>query len=177
MIRPKPAIGTAGWSIPKQHAAAFPGDDTHLERYARVLPAVEINTSFYRPHRPATYARWAAAAPDGFRFAVKIPRAITHEHRLANADAPLARFLDEAQALGDRLGPLLLQLPPSLRYDSAVADPFLANLRGRFTGDIACEPRHVSWFADAADTRLAEFRIARVAADPAVVPRAAEPGG
>jgi len=170
-------VGTAGWSIPKQHAVEFPGKGTHLERYARVLPAVEINSSFYRPHRPVTYARWAAGVPPGFRFAAKLPRAITHERRLVDAAEPLARFLGEVEALGDRLGPLLVQLPPSLPYDDAVVADFLALLRARFAGGVACEPRHASWFADVAEARLLAFRVARVAADPAVVPRAALPGG
>ena len=170
-------VGTAGWSIPGQHAAAFPAGGSHLERYARVLPAVEINSSFYRPHRPSTYARWAASVPPGFRFAAKLPRAITHDRRLDGAAEPLARFLGEVESLGDRLGPLLIQLPPSLRYDAALVEGFLSLLRGRFDGLLACEPRHPSWFTDAAEARLAGFRVARVAADPAVVPRAAEPGG
>jgi uncharacterized protein YecE (DUF72 family) len=172
-----PAIGTAGWSIPKQHATAFPAFGTHLERYARRLTAVEINTSFYRPHRPASYERWATSVPSDFRFAVKVPRAITHERRLVAAEEPVRRFLDEVQALGDRLGPLLLQLPPSLRYDATAAGSFFSDLRLRFAGDVVCEPRHPSWFADAVEVRLAELRIGRVAADPAVVPRASEPGG
>ncbi|WP_426954376.1 DUF72 domain-containing protein [Muricoccus radiodurans] len=170
-------IGTAGWSIPRQHAAAFPGDGTHLERYARQLPAVEINSSFYRPHRPATYARWAASVPSGFRFAVKLPRELTHTRRLAEPQEPLARFLGEAEAFGEALGPLLVQLPPSLRYDEAAADLFFDAVRGRFGGYVVCEPRHPTWFTEAAGARLTAFRIARVAADPAVVPRAAEPGG
>ncbi|MFC0386982.1 DUF72 domain-containing protein [Muricoccus vinaceus] len=170
-------VGTAGWSIPGQHAAAFPAGGSHLERYARVLPAVEINSSFYRPHRPSTYARWAASVPPSFRFAAKLPRAITHDRRLDGAAEPLARFLGEVESLGDRLGPLLIQLPPSLRYDAALVEGFLSLLRGRFDGLLACEPRHPSWFTDAAEARLASFRVARVAADPAVVPRAAAPGG
>ena len=172
-------VGTAGWSIPKAHADAFMGaaGGTHLQRYARVLPAVEINSSFYRPHRPATYARWAAGVPAGFRFAAKLPRTITHERRLVDAAEPLARFLGEVEALGDRLGPLLVQLPPSLRFDDAIVGAFLSAFRGRFAGAVACEPRHASWFTDAAEARLAGFRVARVAADPAVVPRAAVPGG
>ena len=80
-------VGCAGWSIPRQHASYFPSEGSHLERYARFLPAVEINSSFYRPHKPATYARWAASVPDGFRFLFKLPRAITHERRLRGADA------------------------------------------------------------------------------------------
>jgi uncharacterized protein YecE (DUF72 family) len=170
-------VGTAGWSIPKPYAGAFPAEGSHLGRYARQLPAVEINSSFYRPHRPSTYARWAASVPPGFRFAVKVPREITHERRLADATAPLERFLGEVAALGDALGPLLIQLPPSLAYDGATVRRFLADLRERSGGDLACEPRHPSWFTDAVDAALSEFRVARVAADPAVVPRAAEPGG
>ena len=170
-------IGTAGWSIPKSIAARFPGAGTHLQRYARALNAAEINTSFYRPHKPETYARWAASVPDGFRFAVKIPREITHTRKLVSAVAPFAKFLAEARALGDRLGPLLVQLPPSLRYDARRVRAFLKMVRTRFDGDVVCEPRHASWFTDEVDAALDLFRIARVAADPAVLPRAAVPGG
>jgi uncharacterized protein YecE (DUF72 family) len=170
-------IGCAGWSIPKEHAAAFPAEGSHLERYARRFAAVEINSSFYRPHRPATYARWAASVPDGFSFAVKVPRAITHARRLAGADEPLTQFLAEAGALGAKLGPLLVQLPPSLKFDAAVAGAFFAALRDRFGGAVVCEPRHPSWFADPAERLLADAQVARVAADPAPVPAAALPGG
>jgi uncharacterized protein YecE (DUF72 family) len=68
-------VGTAGWSVPKEHAAAFPVEGSHLERYAQVFGAVEINSSFYRPHRRTTYERWAASVPETFQFAVKVPRA------------------------------------------------------------------------------------------------------
>lgn len=166
-------IGTAGWSIPKEHAAAFPAAGTHLARYAAVLPCAEINTSFYRPHRPATYARWAASVPPGFRFAVKLPRAITHEARLANAEPLLDAFLAQATALGAALGPLLVQLPPSLPFRPG---DFFARLRARHEGDIACEPRHPSWFTPEATAHLLAHRIARVAADPAIVSQAAELG-
>ena len=170
-------IGTAGWSIPKQHAAAFPGAGNHLKRYAKTLPAVEINSSFYRPHRNATYARWAASVPPGFRFAVKVPREITHQRRLTEAVEPLDRFLGEASALGDRLGPLLVQLPPSLRYDEASVGALLALLRARFEGDVACEPHHATWFTARVDAALSRFRVARVAADPAPARNAGVPGG
>jgi uncharacterized protein YecE (DUF72 family) len=80
-------------------------------------------------------------------------------------------------ALGDRLGPLLIQLPPSLAFEPEAAQPFLDDLRSRFDGDVVIEPRHASWFAPEVDGSLDERRIARVAADPARVPAAAEPGG
>lgn len=170
-------IGCAGWSIPKEHAGSFPEEGSHLERYARRFPAVEINSSFYRPHRPSTYARWAAETPAGFAFSVKVPREITHERRLVGADEPLDRFLDETAHLGAKRGPLLVQLPPSLAFDRGLAAAFLGVLRGRYGEGVAWEPRHRSWFAPEADRLLADHEVARVAADPAVVPRAAEPGG
>lgn len=170
-------IGTAAWSIPKEHAAPFPAAGSHLERYAAVLNALEINSSFYRPHRPATYERWAASVPEDFRFAVKIPKAITHELRLKNVDDPLDRFLSEAARLGSKLGPLLVQLPPSLNFEPGIADRFLGELRNRIPGRIVCEPRHASWFTPEVEALLTELRISRVAADPAPVPGADEPGG
>ena len=170
-------VGTAGWGIPAQHAGEFPGAGSHLERYAQRLPAVEINSSFYRPHRPATYERWARSVPEGFRFAVKLPREITHARRLVGTAGPLTRFLSDASALGDKLGPLLVQLPPSLSFAESVAAAFFGALRAHFGGQVACEPRHPTWFADGAAVLLRHFEVARVAADPARVPRAAEPGG
>ncbi len=138
---------------------------------------MEINSSFYRPHQPATYARWAAGVPDGFQFSVKMPREITHRCKLVDATDVLDRFLAEVGALGDRLGPLLVQLAPSLRFDEGVVHGFFASVRKRFDGDVVCEPRHATWFTDDVDALLAGLRVARVAADPAVVPRAGEPGG
>lgn len=170
-------IGCAGWSIPREHAQRFPSRGTHLQRYAVRLPAVEIHSSFYRPHRPETYARWAASVPEQFRFAVKVPREITHTRRLRDVEEPLGRFLSEVRALGSKLGPLLVQLPPSLRFDPALAEAFFTMLRGRFPGSVVCEPRHASWFADAAERVLIAAHVARVAADPAPVPAAARPGG
>jgi uncharacterized protein YecE (DUF72 family) len=170
-------IGTAGWSIPKPHAGHFPAAGSHLERYGAALDAVEINSSFYRPHRPATYERWAASVPEDFRFAVKVPRAITHERRLEGADDLLDRFLSEVGGLGSRLGPLLVQLPPSLRFQAGIADRFLDGLRSRVVGGIVCEPRHASWFTPEVETLLDALRIARVAADPPPVPGADRPGG
>ncbi len=170
-------IGTAGWSIPKEHASDFPAAGTHLERYGAVLNAVEINSSFYRPHRTATYERWAASVPEDFRFAVKIPKAVTHERRLRDTGDLLDRFLLEVGGLGTKLGPLLVQLPPSLAFEPGVSDRFLEDLRGRVRGNIVCEPRHASWFTGVVEKRLADLRIARVAADPAPVAGAGEAGG
>jgi uncharacterized protein YecE (DUF72 family) len=170
-------VGTAGWTVPTAHAAGFPEDGTHLARYSRRLDAVEINSSFYRPHRPATYARWAASGPDGFRFAVKVPKEITHRLKLVDAEQPLERFLSEVSSLGAGLGPLLIQLPPSLTFDAHVAEAFFTNLRRLFTGSVVCEPRHSSWFGEETDVLLADLQVSRAAADPAPAPEAARPGG
>lgn len=170
-------IGTAGWSIPRQCADAFAGEGTHLERYATIFPATEINTSFYRPHKPATYARWAASVPPDFRFAVKLPREITHRRKLVGFDEPLERFLAEIAQLGDRLGPVLVQLAPSLAYDEGIAQVFFQTLRARFSGQLVFEPRHPSWFTSEVERTLSALRIARVAADSALVPGGGEPGG
>jgi uncharacterized protein YecE (DUF72 family) len=170
-------IGCAGWSIPKQFAAGFPAAGSHLQRYAARLPAVEINSSFYRSHRPATYARWAASVPDDFRFAVKMPREITHRRRLANVVELLEQVLSEVGELANKLGPLLVQLPPQLPFNAATTETFFDMLRERFDGEVVCEPRHATWFGPAAEELLAKFRVARVAADPAISPDDAEPAG
>lgn len=177
MFAPKPRIGTAGWSLPRTSVDKFPAEGSNLERYARRLNCVEINSSFYRPHAIAIYERWAAAAPADFRFAVKVPKEATHERRLVATGDVLDRFLDECRGLGDRLGPLLVQLPPSLAFDERIAEEFLIDLLSRHDGTVAIEPRHASWMTDDAEALLGGYRVARVAADPARAERDAAPGG
>jgi uncharacterized protein YecE (DUF72 family) len=170
-------IGTAGWSIPRQDADRFPGVGSALERYAARFRAVEINSSFHRSHRQATWARWAASVPSGFRFSVKLPKTITHQNKLVGCSALVENFLGEVAALGDKFAALLVQLPPSLALDPAVAEPFFCDLAGRAGAPVVCEPRHSSWFSEAADGLLKRLQVARVAADPAIVAEAALPGG
>lgn len=170
-------VGCAGWSIPRLKGDRFPGEGSHLERYARRFNAVEINSSFYRPHLPRTYSRWAATVPEGFRFSVKVPREITHRRKLVNVEKELGAFIEQVESLGEKLGPLLVQLPPGLPFVPEVAQAFFGALRDLFPGDIVCEPRHPTWFGYEADRLLIRSRAARVAADPAVVPEAAGPGG
>jgi len=165
-------VGCAGWSLATKDFGAFPPEGSHLERYAAVFPAVEINSSFYRPHKPATYLRWAASVPDDFRFAVKVPRAITHDARLHDVDALLDRFQGEAGMLGEKLGCLLVQLPPRFGFEDTLALAFFAQLRQRFACSIALEGRHASWFSDAATACLRDCGVIRVIADPA----AGQPG-
>jgi uncharacterized protein YecE (DUF72 family) len=170
-------IGTAGWSIPRASAQRCPGEGTHLERYSRTFGCAEINSSFYRPHSAATYERWAGSTPPGFRFAVKVPRAITHDLRLWRVGEPLARFLEETGGLGVKRGVLLVQLPPSLEFDVRAAGRFFDLLRGSYGGRVVCEPRHPTWFLPGADALLVRFQVARVAADPAPVAGAEARGG
>ena len=172
-----PLIGTAGWSVPRTVAHRFSPDGSVLRRYASRFRAVEINSSFYRPHRPATYARWAESVPDDFRFSVKIPKAISHELKLTRSGAPLDGFLAEATCLGPKLGCLLIQLAPRHELDRAVAKRFFALLRRKYDGPAVIEPRNATWFTDDAARLMGDYAIARVAADPARVPEAAVPGG
>ena len=167
----------AGWSVPPQHAACFSAEGSHLLRYASRFNCVEINSSFYRHHRPATYAKWAQNTPPGFKFSIKVPKEITHTRKLVDCLGVLDRFLAEVNELGPKLGPLLLQLPPKLAWDPLSSPAFLGALRQRFDGDIAFEPRHPTWFEPERDAFLQEFSLARVAADPAPVPGADEPAG
>ncbi|NEX64290.1 DUF72 domain-containing protein [Noviherbaspirillum galbum] len=163
-------LGCAGWSISSAVRDSFAAEGSQLERYASVFPAVEINSSFYRPHRPATYARWRDSVPAHFRFSAKIPRDITHVMRLRQADGRLDAFLGEVMHLEEKLGCLLLQLPPSLAFEPDVADAFLALLRRRAGMAIACEARHPSWFTSDAAALMRAHDVTPVLADPQVRP-------
>lgn len=159
-------IGCAGWNIGRDVASSFPGDGSHLERYARVLNAVEINSAFYQPHQRSTYARWAASVPAGFRFALKLPRSISHDQRLVDIAVLLDAFAGQANTLGDKLGCILVQLPPSLCLDMGVAAAFFTRLRQHFGCALACEARHGSWFGADATALLSAHGVTRVIADP-----------
>jgi uncharacterized protein YecE (DUF72 family) len=172
-----PLIGTAGWSVPRAVTHRFDAGTSALHRYATRFHAVEINSSFHRPHRPSTYARWAESVPENFAFSVKIPKTISHELALTGAGPLLDIFLGEAGCLGAKLRCLLLQLPPKQELDRPVAGRFFTMLRKRYAGDIVIEPRNASWFTTDAARLMNDHRVARVAADPARVPEAAEPGG
>jgi uncharacterized protein YecE (DUF72 family) len=164
-----PFIATAEWSIPKTVAGRFPETGSGLERYAAVFNCVEINSTFYRHHKKKTFARWASAVPAHFRFAVKIPREITHEARLRNIGPLFDVFVDEISALEGKLGALLCQLPPSLRFDAAEAEEAFSAMRRMFSGTLVIEPRHKSWALMPARALLQKYAIGRVLADPAPV--------
>ena len=166
-------VGCAGWSLPPHEKHRFPIDGSHLARYAGCFSAVEINSSFYQVHRPETYARWAASVPAGFRFSVKFPKVITHERRLKNVRKMLTPFIGSVTDLGDKLGALLLQLPPSFEFERRGATTFFKLLRSMHAGTVVLEPRHATWFHAKAVDLCKAFGIGYVVADPAPVEGAA----
>ena len=138
-----------------------------LEHYATLFDAVEINSSFYRPHRLATYERWRLAVPVSFRFAVKVPKLITHELRLVGCRDEITAFLAAVFGLGDRLGALLVQLPPSYVFDERVAGDFFQAVRELTSVPIACEARNASWWGNAVAAVFEDYEVTRVLAHPA----------
>ncbi len=170
-------VGTAAWSNPPGERLRRKDDASHLEHYATQFGAVEINSSFYRSHRRATYQRWREATPARFRFSVKMPRTVTHDCALRNCRAEIKQFLAEVAGLDHKLRVILVQTPAGLAFEAAVAARFFAALSAPKACKIACEPRHASWFTPNADAVLRRHDVARVAADPARAPGAASPGG
>jgi uncharacterized protein YecE (DUF72 family) len=168
-------IGTAGWSVPHERAPATRAGQGGLERYAQYYDAVEINSTFYRLPLARTIERWRDVTPDHFRFTVKVPQTITHEAGLVGARAELRDFCSLLDGFGHKLGALLVQLPPSLGFDAAVAGRFFAQLTRLQRAPVVLEPRHATWFGARADALLRRHSVERVAADPARVPAAAEP--
>ena len=152
-------------------------EGTGLQRYSSVLGAAEINSTFYRRHLPKTFERWRDSVPPSFRFAVKLPRSITHEAALASPANELAMFFDDVRALGDKLGPILVQLPASAEFDRRRARTFFRVLRSLHSGKVACEPRNAGWYGATASALLIDYDIARVVADPPRPADAREPAG
>jgi uncharacterized protein YecE (DUF72 family) len=171
-------IGTAGWTVPRAHAGSLASKGSHLERYAETMNCVEINSTFYRPHQEKTFTRWAASVPEDFRFAVKAPKAVTHEAKLCNCGGALVAFFAQLVPLGEKLGPVLVQLPPKLVFDEGVVREFFTLLRELHAGLVVIEPRHASWFEAEPERMMREFEVARAMADPAAGSSlASEPGG
>jgi len=140
-------IGTSGWQYRDWSGRLYPADLPQrlwLEHYAERFATVEVNNAFYRLPERTTFAQWRERTPDDFIVGVKVSRYLTHIKRLRDPAEPVGRFLERATALGDRLGPVLLQLPPTLRAD---ADALAATL-ALFPREVrvAVEPRHPSWW-------------------------------
>ena len=164
-----PIIATAAWSIPKKAADRFAQEGSGLARYASIFDGVEINSTFYRRHKTSTFARWAESVPDNFRFAVKIPKEISHTRAMKDIAEPFDTFLADISLLGEKRGPLLCQLPPSLAFDADTLDIAFTAMRGADDGPIVIEVRHKSWASAEALDLLKRYAIDRVLADPAPV--------
>jgi uncharacterized protein YecE (DUF72 family) len=147
-------IGTSGWMYKDWGATFYPPDlkKGHLQFLSQEFNTVEVNSSFYHLPRDTTFEKWRDETPDNFIFAVKLSRFITHQLRLREAKEPLDRFLTNAKKLRQKLGVILIQLPPSLKFDQDTLENFLSDLKkasakSHLEPRFALEPRHVSWFA------------------------------
>jgi uncharacterized protein YecE (DUF72 family) len=149
-------VGTSGFSYPAWKGIFYPEDITAprmLSWYARRLPAVEVNNTFYRTPNAKVIGTWRDEVPRGFRFALKAPQRITHFKRLTDVDEPVERFWKVARVLGPALGPVLFQLPPQMRRDLDRLRAFLALQPAGV--ELAFEFRHESWFHDEVFSALA----------------------
>ncbi len=150
-------IGTSGWQYRDWRGVLYPAGLAQrrwLEHYARAYQTVENNNSFYRLPTAETFGRWASQTPDDFVMTVKASRYLTHIRRLRDPAEPVARLLEAASGLGPTLGPVLLQLPPTLTADHGALDACLTQFRlaaaalGRPAPRVAVEPRHETWWTD-----------------------------
>ena len=159
-------VGTSGWQYRDWRTTFYPEGvpQAHwLEHYAERFRTVEVNNAFYRLPESSTFRGWAERTPPDFVVAVKASRYLTHVKRLREPAEPVARFVDRARHLGDKLGPVLVQLPPNLGLD---LDGLAETLGGFPPGwRVAVEPRHESWFVDETFDLLAGFDAAFCLAD------------
>jgi uncharacterized protein YecE (DUF72 family) len=131
-----------------------------LEYYSRQLQTVEINHTFYRMPTENVLLQWAKSVPEGFRFALKANQKISHIQRLRNCESTLKRFLEVASVLseGDHLGPILVQLPPTFRFDQQLLEDFLSLRPPAFS--FAFEVRHASWYTEETYSVLRQHQVA-----------------
>jgi uncharacterized protein YecE (DUF72 family) len=164
-------VGTSGWQYRDWRGPLYPAglpQRAWLERYAEAFATVEVNNAFYRLPERHTFADWRERTPGDFVVAVKVSRYLSHVRRLRDPAEPVTRFLDRAEALGAKLGPVLLQLPPTLRADAAALDDVLARFASVRRPDrvrVAVEPRHPSWWTDKVGEVLATHGAALCWAD------------
>ncbi len=159
-------IGTSGWQYADWRGVLYPPklpQRLWLEEYAGHFDTVELNNSFYRLPSHEAFVAWRNRLPEGFLVAVKASRYLTHIRRLRDPAEPVARLMAAATGLGDRLGPVLLQLPPTLQADP----PRLADCLRRFPAGVrlAVEPRHPSWWTEETRQVLVEYDAALCWAD------------
>jgi uncharacterized protein YecE (DUF72 family) len=169
-------LGTSGWSYADWEGTLYPEalpSASRLAEYVKRFATVEIDSTFYGTPRRSTVQNWREVAPDGFLFAAKFPKEITHEQKLVDAEAEAQSFLHTMAELGDRLGPLLLQLPPSFEVEGmGVLEDFLERLPEGFR--FAVEVRHRSWLGSDLPEMLGERGAALTLIDYPSMPRMEE---
>ncbi|MBC5991992.1 DUF72 domain-containing protein [Pontibacter cellulosilyticus] len=160
-------IGTSGWSYRWQEVL-YPADLKSADRlsyYATQFNATEINSSFYHFTMAKTIEKWLATTPSYFKFAPKLHQEITHKLKFTDIDEPLEKFMSRYLLMGERLGPVLVQIAGSFRYDRLVAEAFYRTLREKYTDTaFALEARHVSWFTEESLDLMREYDITAVMA-------------
>jgi uncharacterized protein YecE (DUF72 family) len=160
-------LGTMGFSWKEWKGVFYPDQietRSYLEYYSQFFNAVEIDSTFYGTPRPSTVVRWAEVVPEGFKICAKLPREITHDKRLIGAQGALAGFLNVMEGLADKLGVLLIQLPPSFNIEEYQSlKKFLDELPGDFT--FAVEVRHRSWHHPKIEELMASRRVAWAATE------------
>lgn len=174
-------VGVGGWTFEPWRGVFYPRSLPQAEELAfasRRLTSIEINGTFYRTQTPATFRRWAGETPDGFVFAIKGPRVVTHRRELGQAGDSLKRFFDSGVLeLGDRLGPVLWQFPPTTKFDEAEFGAFLELLPQEMDGRRlrhAVEVRHASFCVPSFPALLRRFGIAVVFSEHATYPAIAD---
>jgi uncharacterized protein YecE (DUF72 family) len=159
-------VGTSGWVYKDWRGDFYPSEVPQrrwLEHYTTVFDTVELNNAFYRLPSFEDFEGWRDRVPDGFVVAVKASRFLTHIKRLAEPAEPVERLMKAAAGLGDRLGPILLQLPPNLQVDIDRLDACLAEFPSGIR--VAVEPRHASWWTDDVRRLLEKYGAALAWAD------------
>jgi uncharacterized protein YecE (DUF72 family) len=159
-------IGTSGYNYPEWKGSFYPADLSAakmLPYYAARFPTVEINYTFYRMPNAKLVGGWAAQTPSPYKLTLKTPRRITHDSRLKQCGDLVRTFCEVASTLGDKLGALLVQLPPNLKKDLALFDAFLEELPPRVRA--AFEFRHQSWLDEEVFDRLSARNLALCVAD------------
>jgi len=165
---PSIRIGTSGWTYSHWKGPFYPSDcpkNRWLEYYSRHFDTVELNATFYRQPKPITFTNWKKRTPDLFLWSVKASRYITHVKRLKDAGDSLERFYESALLLGSKLGPILIQLPPGLKYDQDLVEEFMAGLNPSLRH--VMEVRNASWMNDTFFQQLESHGVAFCISDTA----------
>lgn len=158
-------IGTSGWSYKEWKGAFYPKElkqTDWLRHYAGIFDTTEINSSFYHMPKEKTVEGWVEKVPDNFLFCPKLTKYITHTKKLKDCEEPLEYFFNTFSAMKKKMGPVLIQLPPSLKFDQEKVAEFFALLDTYKQHDFALEARHDSWNDDKVFSLMKEHNVAWV---------------